>query len=103
MTKQAVIRQVSERTGLEPPLSRVVLESFFDVVKSALIQGEPIYIRKFGSFVLKRRAQKVGRHIGQNTAMTLAAYTIPYFKPSAEFAQQVRAQEVPTKLGKENV
>lgn len=98
MRKQDVIRQIIDRTGSDPFTSRLVMESFFELVKSALTEGEPIYIRKFGSFTLKQRAQKVGRNISQNTAMTLAAYTVPYFKPSAEFADQVRAQEVPTKL-----
>ena len=85
-----------KKTGLDPKQTRLVTEAFYEVVKEGLTANEPIYIRKFGSFTLKRRAQKVGRNIGQNTAITLTAYMIPYFKPSAKFADQIRAQEVPT-------
>lgn len=96
MTKQDVINQVSKKTGVDPLLSRSVIESFLEVVKNALIEGEPIYIRTFGSFILKQRAQKTGRNISQNTAVTIAAHRLPYFKPSSEFADQVRAQPMPT-------
>jgi DNA-binding protein HU-beta len=94
MTKQDVINQVSERTGLDSLTSRSIIESFFEVVKDALIEGEPIYVRTFGSFILKERAQKVGRNISQNTAVTIAAHRVPAFKPSRDFTDQVRTQGV---------
>lgn len=94
MTKQDVINQVSEKTGLDPFTSRSIIESFFEVVKDGLTEGEPIYIRTFGSFILKQRASKLARNISQNTAVRIAAHVIPYFKPSGEFSDQVRTQEV---------
>ena len=101
MTKQDVIRRVAEKTGFDPLTTRLVTEAFFEIVKESLSQGEPIYIRQFGSFLLKQRAQKVGRHIRQNTTVTIAAHVIPAFKPSAEFSDRVRAQDVPIKKQKE--
>ena len=74
--------------------SRSIIESFFEVVKDALTEGEPIYIRTFGSFIVKQRASKVARNISQNTAVRVAAHVIPSFKASQAFANQVRAQEV---------
>lgn len=100
MTKQDVVNQVRERTGIDPETSRSVIESFFEVVKEGLTNGEPIYIRTFGSFILKQRASKVGRNISQNTAVQIAAHVIPSFKPSREFVEQVRAQEVPVSIKK---
>lgn len=100
MTKQDVINQVSKKTGVDPLLSRSVIESFFEVVKEALVEGEPVYIRTFGSFILKQRASKVGRNISQNTAVAIAAHKLPYFKPSAEFTDQVRTQPMPTEAKK---
>ena len=94
MTKQDVFNQISEQTGLDLLTSRSVVESFFEVVKESLIEGEPVYIRTFGSFIVKRRAAKVGRNISQNTAVTIAAHVSPYFRPSIEFTNQVRQQEV---------
>lgn len=100
MTKQDVIKQVSERTGLDPLTSRLVLESFFEVVKEGLTNGKPTHVRTFGSFILKQRAAKIGRDISQNTAVKIAAHVIPCFKPSREFADQVRTQEIPVSTKK---
>lgn len=94
MTKQDVINQVSDKTGLDSLTSRSVIESFFEVVKDALTEGEPIYIRTFGSFILKQRASKIARNISQNTAVRIAAYVVPSFKPSLEFTNQVRARKI---------
>jgi DNA-binding protein HU-beta len=101
MTKQDVFNQVSEKTGLDSLTSRSVIESFFEVVTDALIEGEPIYIRTFGSFILKQRAQKIARNISQNTAVTIAAHVVPAFKPSLEFTNQVRAQGMAVEKKKE--
>jgi DNA-binding protein HU-beta len=101
MTKQDVFDQVSERTGIDGLTSRFVIESFFEVVKESLIKGEPIYVRTFGSFILKERAPKVARNISQNTALTIAAHVVPAFKPSLEFTTQVRGQETAVEKKKE--
>lgn len=94
MRKQDVFNRVSEKTGLDAFTSRTVIESFFEVVKGASINGEPIYIRTFGSFILKQRASKIARNISQNTAVKIEAHVVPSFKPSREFTDQVRAQAV---------
>jgi DNA-binding protein HU-beta len=73
-----------------------VLYRLYRIPQESLTQGEPIYIRTFGSFTLKRRAPKVARNIGQNTALPVAAHLIPSFKPSPEFKNQVKAREMAT-------
>ena len=95
MTKQDLIRQVADRTGIDPFLTRSVIESFFEVTKASLREGEPIYIRTFGSFQVKLRAAKIGRNISQNIAVKIEAHVVPSFKPSLEFIDQVRARERP--------
>lgn len=92
MTKQDVVNRTAGLTGLDPAISREIIETFIEVIKSSLTDGEPIYIRRFGSFTLKRRAEKTARNITQNTLMLVAAHVIPIFKPSAEFCNQVRAR-----------
>ena len=103
MTKQDVIDQVSKQTGLDALTSRTIIESFFEVVQESLIKGEPIYIRTFGSFQLKQRAAKTARNIGENTAVQVDAHVIPLFKPSREFSDQVRGQEMPASTKKTKV
>ena len=100
MTKQDLIRRIAEQTGIDPIIGQEVVESFFEVVKTSLMQGESIYIRKFGSFILRRRAQKQARNISQNTAIMMPAQVIPAFKPSPEFLDKVRAQPVHTEAEK---
>lgn len=93
MTKQDVINRVSTQTKLDPAISRAVIESFFDVVRESLSEGEPIYIRQFGSFNIKARAGKVARNLSQNTTILVPPHVIPTFKPSPAFVRQVREQE----------
>lgn len=95
MTKSDVISEVSNRTGIETDTTRVVVESFFDVVKAGVSEGETIYIRTFGSFEPKKRAKKTARNIKLNTALVIDAHHVPAFKPSADFKSQVRALAVP--------
>ena len=95
MTKQEVSQRIAEQTGLDPLMSKQIIEAFFEVVKESLTLGEPTYIRHFGSFILKQRAQKTARHISQNTALTVAAHVAPAFKASPDFMGRVRARGLP--------
>lgn len=95
MTRQDVFRQISEKTGLGPLTSRLVLESFFEVVKESLIAGKSIYIGTFGRFLVKHRGPRIGRNINQNTAINIAAHVFPSFKPSPAFVSQVKTQKMP--------
>ena len=93
MTKQDVVNRVAKQTGLDPEPSRFILEAFFEVVKDSLIEGEPIYVRTFGSFILKQRASKTARNIKANTVLLIEPYVTPLFKPSPEFFSRVRQRE----------
>ncbi len=68
----------------------VTLEYFFTEVKNALADGENVYIRGFGSFVIKKRAKKIGRHIKKNIAIEIPEHYIPSFKPAKIFVDQVK-------------
>lgn len=93
MTKQDLIRRITQQTGFDEEACRLVVETFFEVVKASLTQGEPIYVRGFGSFILKARARKTARHIAQNTAFIVPAHTTPHFKPSPEFTHLVKQRD----------
>lgn len=90
MTKADIINRIAEKTGVPKVDVLVTVEAFFKEVKSSLEQGEPVHVRGFGSFMLKRRAAKTARNIRQNTAVQIPEHTIPAFKPSVEFADLVR-------------
>lgn len=90
MTKADIINRIAEKTGVPKVDVLVTVEAFFKEVKGSLEQGEPVHVRGFGSFMLKRRAAKTARNIRQNTAVQIPEHTIPAFKPSVEFADLVR-------------
>ena len=62
----------------------------FKEVKRNLADGHNIYIRGFGSFILKKRAAKIGRNIKRNIALEIPEHYIPAFKPAKEFAADIK-------------
>lgn len=90
MTKAEVISIISEKTGVDKAVTSATVEAFFETVKEQLSGGEAIYVRGFGSFVNKRRAEKKARNISKKTTVTVPAHYIPSFKPSKEFVEEVK-------------
>ena len=90
MRKADLVTAISEKTGVPKVDVLVTLETFFKEVKTALASGENVYIRGFGSFVIKKRAKKVGRHIKRNIAIEIPEHYIPSFKPAKVFVEQVK-------------
>jgi len=90
MRKADLVTAISEKTGIAKVDVLVTLESFFKEVKDTLTEGENVYIRGFGSFVVKKRAKKIGRHIKKNIAIEIPEHYIPSFKPAKIFVEQVK-------------
>ena len=90
MRKADLVTAISEKTGIAKVDVLVTLESFFKEVKDTLAEGENVYIRGFGSFVVKKRAKKVGRHIKRNESIEIPEHYIPSFKPAKVFVDQVK-------------
>ena len=90
MRKADIVGSIAEKTGIPKVDILVALETFFKEVKTSLIEGEPVYVRGFGSFILKKRAAKIGRNIKKNVAVEIPEHFIPAFKPAKEFVQAVK-------------
>lgn len=90
MTKADIVNEVAKTTGIEKTQILAVVEEFTNVVKGSLIAGEPVYLRGFGSFIIKHRAQKAARNITRKTTMTIPAHDIPAFKPAKSFMESVK-------------
>lgn len=90
MRKIDIINTISEKTGIAKVDVLVALESFFKEVKDTLASGENLYVRGFGSFIVKKRARKIGRNIKKNVAIEIPEHYIPAFKPSKTFVKQVK-------------
>ena len=92
MTKADIVREIAMQTGLEKQVVLQIVEGFMDSVKSAMINGEEIYLRGFGSFIIKYRAEKTARNISRNTTIIVPAHNIPAFKPSKAFVERMKSQ-----------
>ena len=90
MRKADLVNLIAEKTGVPKVDVLVTLESFFKEVKNTLADGENVYVRGFGSFHIKKRAKKIGRHIKQNRAIEIPEHYIPAFKPAKVFVEQVK-------------
>ena len=90
MRKADLVAAIAEKTGISKVDVLVSLEAFFKEVKGSLSEGENVYIRGFGSFIVKKRAKKIGRHIKQNQAIEIPEHVIPAFKPAKIFIEQVK-------------
>ena len=82
MTKADIVAEISKRTGLDKNSVMLTVEAFMDTVKENLINNENVYLRGFGSFILKKRAQKTARNISKNTTIIIPEHNIPAFKPA---------------------
>lgn len=89
MTKSELVKNISLHTGIDYTTSLKVVEAFMVEVKSSLERQEPVYLRGFGSFILKHRAAKIARNISNNTSVSVPAHDVPSFKPSKEFVNSI--------------
>jgi DNA-binding protein HU-beta len=90
MTKADIVGQVAKETGVDRTTAQRTIEAFMESVKGSLIKGQNVYLRGFGSFIIKSRAQKTARNISKNTTIIIPAHKIPAFKPSKQFSGKVK-------------
>ncbi|WP_255696526.1 HU family DNA-binding protein [Solitalea lacus] len=98
MTKAEVIAEIAQKTGIEKVDVAECVEAFFKVIKNSMIEGENVYVRGFGSFVIKKRAEKTARNISKNTAIIIPEHFIPSFKPAKVFVEKVKNSSAKAKM-----
>lgn len=90
MTKADLVNTISRSTGIERVVTLEIIEAFMKTVKESLANGENVYLRGFGSFIVKERAQKVARNISQQTSIILPKRRVPAFKASKLFSETMK-------------
>ncbi|MBO7318296.1 MAG: integration host factor subunit beta [Bacteroidales bacterium] len=90
MTKADIVNEISKSTGIEKAVVLETIEKFMETVKDSLGKGENVYLRGFGSFIVKQRAQKTARNISKETTIIIPAHNIPAFKPAKVFMNEVK-------------
>lgn len=91
MTKADLVSKISDKLGMEKGDVQATVESFMEEVKTSLENGDNVYLRGFGSFIIKTRAEKTGRNISKNTTIKIPAHNIPAFKPAKVFVESVKS------------
>ena len=92
MTKAEIVSKISDKLGLDRNDVQLTVENFMDEVISSLESGQNVYLRGFGSFIIKTRAEKTGRNISKNTTIKIPAHNIHAFKPAKVFVEGVKAK-----------
>ncbi|HAC20641.1 MAG: HU family DNA-binding protein [Tannerellaceae bacterium] len=90
MTKADIVNEIAKKTGADKQVVLTSIESFMEIVKESLSKGDNVYLRGFGSFVVKKRAQKTARNISKNTTIIIPEHNIPAFKPAKTFLNSVK-------------
>jgi len=92
MTKADLVADIANKTGVDRATTQVVVETFMTAVKDSLLKKENVYLRGFGSFVIKERAKKTGRNIAKGTTIVIPAHRVPAFKAAKSFSSIVKAK-----------
>lgn len=90
MTKADIVARIALQTGVEKAVAMIVVETFMETVKDSMVAGNEVFLRGFGSFIIKKRAKKVARNISKNTTIVIPAHSVPAFKPAKTFLEAVK-------------
>lgn len=90
MTKADIVARIAQQTGVEKAVAMTVVEAFMETVKDSVVAGNEVFLRGFGSFIIKKRAKKVARNISKNTTIVIPAHSVPAFKPAKTFLEGVK-------------
>jgi len=91
MTKADIVNEVAKNTGIEKVTVQKTVEALMETVKDSMIKGNNVFLRGFGSFIVKKRAKKTARNISRNTTIIIPAHNIPAFKPAKSFITKVKS------------
>ena len=90
MTKAEIVSEIAAKAGLDKKVVLTVVEGRMETIRSSMINGNEVFLRGFGSFIIKHRAEKTARNISKNTTIIIPAHNIPAFKPAKEFMEKVK-------------
>jgi len=90
MTKADIVSGIAKSTGIDRTTVLSVVEAFMDAVITAMTEGKNVFLRGFGSFVVRKRAKKAARDIQNEVTIIIPERNVPTFKPSQSFAEKVR-------------
>ena len=90
MTKAELAKEISLKTGTDKKEALQIIECLMETIKTSMQNGEEVFLRGFGSFIIKRRAEKTARDISKNTTIVVPAHDVPMFRPAKEFLEKLK-------------
>lgn len=84
MIKQEIIEQVAQATGHSEHAVKTILESTIETIEKALMNGEPVILRGFGTFKVKKAASKLVRNISRGYAYVIPSRKVVKFEPGKD-------------------
>ena len=93
MTKAEIVARINERTGIEKTYVLTMVEAIMETIKEHMVKGENVYLRRFGTFGIVTRREKLGRNISQGTTLVIPEHKIPHFKPSKELMDMIKQEK----------
>ena len=90
MTKAEIVAEIANKTGIEKVTVLATVETMMEVIKENMVKGNNVYLRGFGSFIIKKRAQKTARNITKNTTIIIPEHLVPAFKPAKTFVETIK-------------
>ena len=91
MTKADIVNEIAKNTGIEKVTVQKTVEALMETVKDSMVKGSNVYLRGFGSFIVKKRAKKTARNISKNTTIIIPSHNIPALKPAKSFITKVKS------------
>ena len=92
MTKADIVNDIVNKTDMDKLAVQTTVEAFMQSIKNSMASGQNVYLRGFGSFIIKKRAEKIGRNISLKQPVVIPAHFIPSFKPAKTFVNEVKAK-----------
>ena len=89
MTRTELVANVAEKAGITKKSADIVLNSLFETIKQALVEGDKVQIIGFGTFEIRNRAARKGRNPQTNEEIDIPASKLPSFKAGKALKEAV--------------
>ncbi len=90
MNKKQLYQRVTKTTGIHQAQVRIILDQYFAEVKQEISSGGKVSVAEFGTFCIKKRAQRKARNVKRNTTLIIPAHYTPIFKASPKLLRLVK-------------
>jgi len=87
LTKKEIINSVYMQIGFSKKISENLFEDIFQIILKNIISEKKVKIAKFGTFILRKKKQRIGRNPKTKEEKIISERNVILFKPSKELKQ----------------